>query len=369
MTGLMFLFLLIALAYMVAADMKRSRPVNMLKNYVAERTQIYNDLKTALGPDLQRWHASVDPTTLSVRFSGNTGLFSPGSAQLQPEFQLALNQFFPRYVKVLAKHRADVSEVRIQGYTSTKWPPGPKGSQKYLDNMALSQDRARAVLRYIMGFSSVQTQSDWLKQVISADGFSYSHLIRGKNDAEDAAASDRVEFHVVSDPTSKITAVFNLAKTASAGPKATPTPVPPPTFAASLPAYPGWARSVIGVPLTAVFPKTSVKCFGYLDSLVARYTGRPAGAEVSGWAFDLNAWQPVKRVLLVDPHGVIQGAADGGFSRPDVQNGLKWITSPDTGWHGYAAATSGPVTPWAVMRASRTACRLNVAPVLSHEKM
>lgn len=369
MTGLMFLFLLIALAYMVAADMKRSKPVNMLKSYVAARAQMYNDLKTALGPDLQRWHASVDPTTLSVRFSGNTGLFARGSAQLKPEFQLALNQFFPRYVDVLAKHRADVSEIRIEGYTSTRWPSEAENRQKYLDAMALSQDRSRAVLTYVTGFSSVQSQSEWLKQVMSADGFSYSHVVRDKSGAEDAAASDRVEFHVISDPTSKITAVLNVVATASPGPKATPTPIPPPTLAASLPAYPEWAHGVIGVPLKRAFPKTAVRCFGYLDSLVARYAGRPGGAEVWGWAFDLDSWQPVKRVLLVDPRGVIVGAADGGFSRADVQNGLKWITSPDTGWRGYAAATDGPVTPWAVMPASRTACRLNIAPALSHEKM
>jgi outer membrane protein OmpA-like peptidoglycan-associated protein len=369
MTGLMFLFLLISLVYMVAADIRGAKPVNVLRRYVAGRAQIYSDLRSGLAPDLQRWHASLDPTTLSINFSGNTGLFARGSSELQPQFEIALGEFFPRYVAILAKHKIDIREVRVEGFTSTAWPDGGDSTGKYLKNMALSQERARAVLRYVLGFRSLETQQAWLKQVLSADGFSYSHLVRGKAGAEDAAASDRVEFHVLTGASAKIEEALKVAPSMAPGSKATPTPPPPTVIAQPLPAYPSWSRNLVGKRLANVFPKNDVKCYGYLDGLVAQYVGKPSGVAVSGWAFDLNAWQPVKRVLLVDPHGVIQGAADGGFSRPDVQNGLKWITSPDTGWHGYAAATSGPVTPWAVMRASRTACRLNVAPVLSHEKM
>lgn len=362
MTGLMFLFLVIALAYMVAAELKHQKPTAILRGYAASRAQLYSDLKASLGPDLQRWHASVDPTTLSVRFSGNTGLFHPGSAQLTPQFQSALNSFFPRYVAVLAQNRAAISEVRIEGYTSTRGA--------YLENMALSQERARNVLAYVTGFASVKPDLPWLSQVVSADGFSSSHIVRAANGREDAAASDRVEFHVLSDANAKIAAALRVSPTtAPAGVKATPTPLPPPTFDASLPPYPAWASSLIGVAVAKAYPHTAVRCFGYLDSVTGEYTGSPGGAEVSGWAFDMNAWQPIARVIVADTAGKIIGAADGGVPRPDVQQSLGWITSPDTGWHGSVAATKGPVSVWAVMPAAGTVCPLHVAPEPARQRL
>lgn len=112
MTGLMFLFLAISLAYMVAADLKHTKPADVLKGYADSRARLYGQLNAAFGPDLPRWHAAIDPETLNIRFGGNTGLFAPGSSELTPQFRRVLALFFPRYVSVLQQHRAESEPSR-----------------------------------------------------------------------------------------------------------------------------------------------------------------------------------------------------------------------------------------------------------------
>jgi outer membrane protein OmpA-like peptidoglycan-associated protein len=357
MTGLMFLFLLISLAYMVAADLKHAKPAGILKKYAASRASIYNELYASLGPNLQRWHASIDPQTLSIRFKGNTGLFEPGSAELTPQFQSALAKFFPQYVHVLQEHRVNISEVRIEGFTSTR------SSNVYLDDMDLSQARARSVLRYVMSFESIKPAVPWLTQMISTDGFSYSRPVRQNNGGIDAVASDRVEFHILGNANATIAAALQVTPRTAGDAKATPTPPPPPTINASLPAYPSWAIGIIGRQVRETFPQTALRCYGYLDAITARYVGRPGGMRVTGWAFDMDSWQPVKNVLLTDARGIIVGAAQGGYPREDVQNNMKWITSPNTGWVGSVSHLDGSTKVWAVMSRPHTVCRLNVTPM------
>ncbi|HZZ00431.1 MAG TPA: OmpA family protein [Candidatus Baltobacteraceae bacterium] len=198
MTGLMFLFLLIALAYMVAVEHQKNQPKDVAAAYARERVQLGAAIDKALAPDLARWGAQFDPNALSVRFTNKAALFAPGSSELQPRFKAILDRFFPRYLGILTqlKYRDLISEVRIEGYTSSLWKPGASLDDRYIGNMALSQDRTRSVLAYVMGLPATQPRKDWLMNVLTANGLSFSHLIRRPDGSEDAAASQRVEFRV-----------------------------------------------------------------------------------------------------------------------------------------------------------------------------
>ena len=54
-----------------------------------------------------------------VRFEEPIIFFNRGSATLKEEFKVILNDFFPRYLKILTsdKYRDDVEEIRIEGHT------------------------------------------------------------------------------------------------------------------------------------------------------------------------------------------------------------------------------------------------------------
>jgi outer membrane protein OmpA-like peptidoglycan-associated protein len=350
MTGLMFLFLLIALAYMVAVEHQKNQPKNVALQYAQTRAALAGEIDKTFAADFSRWGAQFDPNTLSVRFTNKEALFATGSAQLQPRFQTILAGFFPRYVRVLTQpqYRSLIAEVRIEGYTSTLWKPGASLAESYIGNMALSQDRTRSVLAYVLGLSAVQPQRDWLMNVLTANGLSFSHLIRRADGSEDAAASQRVEFRVRTNaaaPLQHILASQNLVPTVAATP--------------SVP-YTAWSAAMIGKPLRAFYPNVSTDCMGYLDGVVQKYAGG-RGAVLHGWGWDSGARVAVDRVLFADDDGIVRGAADGGLARPDVPQTLPQVRSDATGWQGYVSVTSRPVQAWGIMRANATVCRFSPA--------
>lgn len=358
MTGLMFLFLLIALAYMVAVEHQKNQPKDVAVTYARERTELGADIDKAFAGDFSRWGAQFDPGTLTVRFTNKQALFATGSAALQPRFKAILERFFPRYLAVLTepKYRDLISEVRIEGYTSTLWKPGASLEESYIGNMQLSQDRTRSVLAYVMGLPATQPHKDWLMEVLTANGLSFSHLIRQPDGSEDTAASQRVEFRVrtnSSAPLQQILASEKLVPTVAATP--------------SLP-FPTWSAAMIGKPLRAFYPKIATNCLGYLDGVAAKYAnGR--GAQLHGWGYDTAANAPVERVLFADDRGLVLGAAGGGERRPDVPQTLPQVHSETTGWQGYVGVTSRPVQAWGIMRAPATVCRFAPASATGGETM
>jgi outer membrane protein OmpA-like peptidoglycan-associated protein len=358
MTGLMFLFLLIALAYMVAVEHQKNQPKNVALQYAQTRAALGGEIDKTFATDFARWGAQFDPNTLTVRFTNKQALFATGSAELQPRFKAILDRFFPRYLSVLTqpKYRDLISEVRIEGYTSSLWKPGASLDQSYIGNMQLSQDRTRSVLAYVMGLPATQPHKDWLMDVLTANGLSFSHLIRNPDGSEDAAASQRVEFRVrtnASAPIGQILAAQNLAPTVAATP--------------SLP-YPAWSAAMIGTSLRTLYPNVTTNCLGYLDGVAAKYAGG-RGAQLHGWGYDTAANAPVERVLFADDRGIVRGAADGGGQRFDVPQTLPQVRSETTGWQGYVSVTSRPVQAWGIMRAPATVCRFPPASESGGESM
>jgi len=129
----------------------------------------------------------VDPQTGAIRFPGGV-LFDTDSDSVSPQGREFLNEFVPRYVEVLlAPHFRDyISEIIIEGHTDTRGG--------YIYNLDLSQRRAYAVARYILGedFPDM-TYRDLIKKYITANGRSFSNpiYVDGKTNAD---KSRRVEF-------------------------------------------------------------------------------------------------------------------------------------------------------------------------------
>src|SRR6185503_10258025 len=68
MTGLMMMFLLIAVAYMVQIEAQSKRMKEVAVLYDVLSTQLYNDLYTEFKPDLDRWGAQISKEKLTVQF-------------------------------------------------------------------------------------------------------------------------------------------------------------------------------------------------------------------------------------------------------------------------------------------------------------
>ena len=197
MTGLMFLFLVIALAFMVQVEMQAQKAKEIAVVYSKTRVDLYNDLYREFHKDLPKWGAVLNRDDLSIRFREPDVLFATGSTQLTPRFQAILDDFFPRYVRILTRsqYRNAISEVRIEGYTSSVWHPGATLEESYVGNMELSQSRTRAVLQYVLTLPALQASQPWLMQNVTANGLSFSHLIESDG-RENQELSQRVEFRV-----------------------------------------------------------------------------------------------------------------------------------------------------------------------------
>lgn len=121
MSGLMMVFLLIALALMQRVTVEKDKIKEVAVAYQKSQIDLYEALQTEFKDDLSKWDASIDKTTLAFDFRAPEVLFSTGSSELKPEFKNILNDFFPRYLKTIEPYKKDIAEVRIEGHTSSEW--------------------------------------------------------------------------------------------------------------------------------------------------------------------------------------------------------------------------------------------------------
>ncbi len=209
MSGLMMLFLLIAIMYLVIVERKNEEIERVVVLYEDLREELYQDLLAEFGADLPRWGAQLDED-LRLRFTDTDVLFEEGESSLRPQFAEILSDFFPRYLNILTseQYRNDILEVRIEGHTSSSWSQASSDDDAYMRNMALSQERTRSALGYLIDLADVSHEKDWLRQHLTANGLSSSQLITQSDGAEDADRSRRVEFVVVTDAETRLSTIL-----------------------------------------------------------------------------------------------------------------------------------------------------------------
>lgn len=212
MTGLMAMFLLISILYMVRLEIDADQVKEVAVAYSEIRDALYEDLEREFRTDLIDWRAELDKEDLSVRFTEPDVLFDTGSSELKPRFKAILDDFFPRYLAILTSdtYRSAITEVRIEGHTSSLWSQAATEDEAYFHNMALSQERTRSTLSYLMEIPAAAAQHEWLKQYVTANGLSSSKPIRSSDGSEDAQRSQRVEFKVRTDAEVRIARILAL---------------------------------------------------------------------------------------------------------------------------------------------------------------
>jgi outer membrane protein OmpA-like peptidoglycan-associated protein len=214
MTGLMVIFLLIAVSYMMQVEADAARIKDVAVAYSEIKDALYEDLNKEFQSDLSKWKAQLIKSDLTIRFSEPEVLFAPGSSELKPEFQAILQDFFPRYVHILTspKYRDSISEVRIEGHTSSVWNGVTSPDDAYFLNMELSQARTRSTLAYVLNLPADRDQVAWLRRFVTANGLSSSRLILDSKGEEDVARSRRVEFRIRTDAETRLAKILEVTK-------------------------------------------------------------------------------------------------------------------------------------------------------------
>ncbi|HRL20815.1 OmpA/MotB family protein [Alcaligenes sp. SDU_A2] len=204
MSGLMIVFLFISILLMRNALGERDKIKEVAVTYQNNQVALYENLKKEFQNDLDAWNADIDPLTLAFEFKSPDVLFQTGSAIIKPAFRHILDDFFPRYLKVLSQFRHSLNEIRIEGHTSSQWNQQTPPEEAYFRNMALSQERTRSVLLYIQNMDAVKSEKEWIRQNMAAVGFSSSRLVLDEHGHEDAERSRRVSFRVMTNAETQI---------------------------------------------------------------------------------------------------------------------------------------------------------------------
>lgn len=204
MTGLMIIFLFVAVAYMIKVKDNQ----HVIDDYVETKQHLHDRLVNEFKGDTADWKMVVGKD-LSMKFKEPEVLFALGSDELQPRFKDILDKFIPKYLGILLNDslRDRIQEIRIEGHTDTlrmvKY-----GKDAYLSNVRLSQQRAYNVLEYIRNMDTIKNysieQRKLLDYWLSANGLSYGKtldkdglLTHKTGKSVDMDASRRVEFRII----------------------------------------------------------------------------------------------------------------------------------------------------------------------------
>lgn len=161
-------------------------------------TGLYEDLMAEFGPDFEPWNAELDKNGLVFRFKSPADLFNHGSSKLSKNFVNIIDDFFPRYLKVISKYKAEIAETRVEGHTSSVYKTAKTDAQRYAKNKKLSTDRANRVYDYTLKLKDelISENKEWLDANYKAYGMAYDNLILDENGVENEILSRRVEFKI-----------------------------------------------------------------------------------------------------------------------------------------------------------------------------
>ena len=204
MTGLMVIFLFVAIAYMIQVQDNQSA----IEEYIETKQKLHDRLVNEFKGDTAKWKMVVGKD-LSMKFKEPNVLFEQGSGELQPKFREILDNFIPRYLGILLHDslRHKIREIRIEGHTDDLRMK-EFGDDPYLSNVLLSQKRAYNVLSYIRNMPSYEKYTPEQRKLLdfwfTANGLSYGKALDSNdkyvaisNDTIDRARSRRVEFRII----------------------------------------------------------------------------------------------------------------------------------------------------------------------------
>ena len=216
MAALLLIFVLLLASTLLKLQEEFEQKSNVAERYTAIKENLYIELEKEFKDDLKKWNAVLDPNELSLRFREPDVLFALNQDKIKPLFKNILNDFFPRYIKVLTspQFKNNIEEIRIEGHTDSSGPSKGKNPQEdYYFNMALSQDRTRSVLEYSLSTLNDEKLKEWVQKRLTANGLSSSKPIFITNsNLEDPIASRRVEFKIRTNAEEQIKEILKFSE-------------------------------------------------------------------------------------------------------------------------------------------------------------
>ncbi len=150
-----------------------------IKHLTGIKINVISKLKNKLGKSI-----NIDDKSGAITFSSNI-LFDQGKYTLKEESKKELSIILKKYLQALLDDesiRKYIHSITIEGHTNS--------DGTYLDNLALSQQRALEVMQFL--YSSQIADKNLLEKYVNASGRSFSDIVF-KNGMEDKDNSRRIE--------------------------------------------------------------------------------------------------------------------------------------------------------------------------------
>ena len=150
-----------------------------IKHLTGIKITVISKLREKLGKSI-----NIDEKSGAITFSSNI-LFDQGKYTLKEESKQELSLVLKKYLQALLDDesiRKYIHSITIEGHTDS--------DGTYLDNLALSQQRALEVMQFL--YTSQIADKKLLEKYVNASGRSYSDIVY-KNGIEDKQSSRRIE--------------------------------------------------------------------------------------------------------------------------------------------------------------------------------
>lgn len=219
MTGLMVIFMFIAISYIIEVQKKQKERDVIFEEFKATKEQLYSELENAFKDDFKEWQVELDKD-LSIKFTNPEVLFESGQTNIRPYFSTILDDFLPRYFDILLqeKYTDKIAEIRIEGHTDTV-PAYRYDKDPYIGNVILSQLRSAQVLKYFRNmdyYQNLDTQTEQKLQFwLTANGLSYGRTLDDNKELTVLSGktannnfSRRVEFRIITTSESLVNKVI-----------------------------------------------------------------------------------------------------------------------------------------------------------------
>ncbi|TRX45344.1 OmpA family protein [Fulvivirga sp. M361] len=208
MTGLMVIFMFIAISYIVEVQKKQKERDVIFEEFKATKEQLYSELEKTFKDDFKEWQVELDKD-LSIKFTNPEVLFESGQTSIRPYFSKILDEFLPRYFDILLqdKYQDKIAEIRIEGHTDVV-PAYRYDMDPYIGNIILSQLRSAQVLKHFRNMTYYKNLNSSVEQRLqfwlTANGLSYGRTLDDNKELTVISGnpanntySRRVEFRII----------------------------------------------------------------------------------------------------------------------------------------------------------------------------
>ncbi len=142
---------------------------------------------------------TYDTNTMTLKLNESYLKISKSGVVMTPDYKEVIRSVFPRYVNVAKNYSNKISEVRVEGHSSSRYEGAEALDKKFEMNKLVSLNRAKLVLGYgsKLGTEVVSDNSNFIKDTFKPYGMSSKFTVKNADGTENELLSKRVEFVVI----------------------------------------------------------------------------------------------------------------------------------------------------------------------------